>query len=129
MRGDITQLPFKNDQFDLVTSNMVVEHLDNPMVQFQEINRILKSDGFFIFHTPNALGYTTMISKLIPAFLNKKLINLLEERKENDIFDTYYRANTKKRIVDIAQTAGFEDINVIMVVTGAQFAIIPPPHF
>src|SRR4051812_1010754 len=51
VRGDINHLPFKNDYFDLVTANMVVEHLASPDVQFREVGRILKPGGTFLFHT------------------------------------------------------------------------------
>ena len=56
VRGDILKLPFKNKSFDLVTSNMVIEHLERPKGQFREISRILKDSGLFVFHTPNALS-------------------------------------------------------------------------
>ena len=45
VRGSITKLPFPSDTFDLVTSNMVFEHLDNPASQLQEIYRVLKPGG------------------------------------------------------------------------------------
>lgn len=93
VRGDISKLPFKASAFDLVTSNMVVEHLDSPEIQFKEINRILKPGGTFLFHTPNALSYTTIMSRLVPKKLKDKLVYILEGRKEEDVFDTYYRAN------------------------------------
>ncbi|HMF58364.1 MAG TPA: class I SAM-dependent methyltransferase, partial [Pyrinomonadaceae bacterium] len=51
VRGDITRLPFCDASFDLVTANMVVEHLDAPAVQFAEVHRILRPGGIFIFHT------------------------------------------------------------------------------
>src|SRR6266404_459531 len=60
VRGNIAELPFVDNHFDLVTANMVVEHLDKPEVQFQEVYRILKPGGLFLFHTPNALGYLTI---------------------------------------------------------------------
>ena len=74
LRGDITKLPFKNESFDLVTANMVVEHLDDPTRQFLEINRILRPKGIFLFHTPNAKGYGVLLSRLVPEFLKGKLI-------------------------------------------------------
>lgn len=40
--GDISHLPFSGESFDLVTANMVVEHLSDPLAQFCEIRRILK---------------------------------------------------------------------------------------
>lgn len=126
VRANVALLPFRNSHFGLVTANMVVEHLDNPVVQFQEINRVLQPGGLFIFHTPNGFGYTTVLAKLIPNSLKKRLINLLEGRKEEDIFDTYYRANTRNKISEIAKITGFQVEEIRMIVTCAQFAMIPP---
>src|SRR4030095_86368 len=55
VRGNINRLPFPDSFFDLVTANMVVEHLADPVEQFCEINRVLKPGGRFLFHTPNTL--------------------------------------------------------------------------
>ena len=40
IRADISNLPFFEDSFDLITSNMVFEHLNRPEVQLREIYRI-----------------------------------------------------------------------------------------
>lgn len=126
VRGDITTLPFKDNFFDLVTANMVVEHLDNPDVQFQEVNRVLKHGGIFVFHTPNVFGYALIMRRLVPNILKNKFIYFLQGRKEKDIFNTYYKANTRKRISHLAKTTGFEVVKIKMVVSCAQFIIIIP---
>lgn len=126
IRGDICRLPFKKNSFDLVTANMVVEHLRNASLQFQAINRILKPNGIFLFHTPNAFGYTTIMGKFVPKILKNKIIHCLDGRNEEDIFETYYEANRLKRIVNLAANTGFEIIKTKMIVSTAVFAIIPP---
>lgn len=126
VRGDISKIPFKENSFDLVTANMVVEHLVNPEEQFQEINKILKPDGVMIFHTPNIFGYTTIMRRLVPKILKNKLIFLLDGREKEDVFDTYYKANSKKRIINLAQKSGFNILKIKMIVSTAMFAIIPP---
>lgn len=124
--GDCSQIPFADESFDLVTANMVVEHLPHPEAQFREILRVLKPGGRFLFHTPNALGYPTMIAKSIPDFLKKKLALWLEDRAENDVYPTHYRANSKSRIVSIARQSGFQSAELSFVCTTAAFALIPP---
>ena len=37
--ANISRLPFADESFDLVTANMVIEHLEDPMRQFREIIR------------------------------------------------------------------------------------------
>lgn len=126
LRGDITRLPFKNESFDLVTANMVVEHLDDPNRQFTEINRILRTKGIFLFHTPNAKGYGVLLSRLVPEFLKGKLIHLVEGREEHDVFETHYAANTEESIKTLAQSNGFEVVESHLLMTDAIFAVFPP---
>ena len=126
VRGSIEELPFKADYFDLITANMVVEHLEAPHVQFREASRILKSGGVFIFHTPNAFGYSTIASRLIPEALKLKLIYFLEERRAEDVFETHYKANTVKRIHALARANGFEVLKIHMVATDAVFEMVLP---
>ncbi len=126
VNGDISKLPFTNKSFDLITANMVFEHLRDPEIQLSEIYRILKPGGVLIFHTPNILGYTTIMSRILPKFLKSKLINLIDCRKEEDIFPTYYRLNSQTRINKIARDIGFEVEEIKMIVSAAQFVIIPP---
>ena len=126
LRGDITRLPFREEAFDLVTANMVVEHLDNPDLQFKEIHRILRPKGIFLFHTPNAYGYGVLLSRLVPEALKGKLIHLVEGREEHDVFETHYAANTEKSIRGLAQGTGFEVVEMHLLVTDAIFAMVPP---
>ncbi len=65
-RGDIGSLPFESESFDLVTANMVVEHLDHPERQFREVARVLRPGGIFLYHTPNADNYQVRIARLVP---------------------------------------------------------------
>ena len=126
VQGHVVSLPFKDCSFDLVTANMVVEHLDRPDVEFGEVSRVLKPGGLFIFHTPNGPGYQTVMARLIPRKLKKKLISLCEGRKEEDVFDTYYRANRQTEIRELAKSTGFEIIGIEMANSPAELAVIPP---
>lgn len=126
VRGHIDALPFEDSRFDLVTANMVVEHLSDPARQFREIYRILKPGGIFLFHTPNAIGYPTLINKMVPEKLKHKLIYLLDGRQEDDVFETHYRANTAKDIDALAQATGFEVAKFRLTVSDAVCALVPP---
>lgn len=126
VRGDASGLPFRANTFDLVSANMVVEHLDAPARQFAEIHRILKPGGRFIFHTPNTLGYTTLCARLLSNSFKKKLVYLLEGRKGEDIFPAYYRANSESRIRQLAQSTGFHIEKIKLIVSSAEAAIVPP---
>jgi ubiquinone/menaquinone biosynthesis C-methylase UbiE len=126
IRGDISFLPFGDGCFDLVTSNMVFEHLEDPMIQLREINRVLKPGGTLLFHTPNALSYGTMAGKIIPEPIKNKLAWLLQGRKPEDIFPTYYRINSIRDINRFAELSGFVVDKIKMITSTAEFVIIPP---
>ncbi len=126
VRGDVTNLSFRDGSFDLVTANMVVEHLDNPSRQFQEINRVLRPGGVFIFHTPNTLGHATVMARLVPGPIKDKMAFVLDGRKEEDVFETHYKANTPNQIAGIAAESGFDVIKTRMLVSDAIFAVVPP---
>ena len=106
--GDIEKLPFKDNSFNLVTANMVVEHVSNPQVLLSEINRILVVGGHFIFHTPNTLNYKIMLARPVPEFIKKSAIKYLQNRGADDVFPTYYRLNRSKVIKEAAEIAGFD---------------------
>lgn len=124
--ASIGKLPFAASCFDLVTANMVVEHLAEPAAQLGEIHRVLRPGGRFVFHTPNADGYTTRIARLLPERVKAPLARLLEGRKSDEVFPTHYRANTANAIVQLAAETGFDVEDLNHVATGAQFAVILP---
>lgn len=43
--GTATNLPFQDDSFDMIISTQVLEHLPDPSAFFDEVNRVLRSDG------------------------------------------------------------------------------------
>src|SRR5439155_7421146 len=126
VRRDISALPFADRSFDLVTANMVVEHLGDPEQQFREVARVLRPGGSFLLHTPNALGYPTMLGRLVPERVKGPLIRALDSRTSSDVFPTHYRANTGRRVTEVAERAGLTVVGLKMVATDALFAVIPP---
>lgn len=126
VQGSAAELPFADNLFDTVTANMVVEHLDNPQVQFCEVHRVLKPGGLFIFHTPNEFGHFSMMRKMVPRFAVKKLSKILDGREAEDVFEVHYKANNQKAIEKLAAETGFETEKIKMVSSDAVFAVVPP---
>jgi SAM-dependent methyltransferase len=108
VEGTLEGLPFRDGVFDVVTANMVMEHVDEPGRVLEEIHRVLKPGGLFIFHTPNRLNFKIFAAAHVPRFLKNRLIGFFEGRKEEDVFRTYYRANTPGRVRSLSALAGFE---------------------
>ena len=126
VRGDISSLPFRDGSFDLISANMVVEHLSNPELQFGEIARVLRPGGQLLIHTPNALGYPTLLSRAVPDVAKGVLIRLLDSRAAADVFPTHYRANTDRALEATAARVGLHVVRMQMVATDAVLALVPP---
>lgn len=126
VRGDVVALPFRDESFDLVTANMVVEHLADPASQFREMGRVLRPGGLLVVHTPNLLGYPVIISRMLPERIKPTLVRLLESRAAADLFPTHYRANTEPALRNVSAKAGLDVERVQMVATDAALALIPP---
>lgn len=48
IHADVHSLPFKKNDFDIITSVEVLEHLENPQKALEEIYRVLRPGGFMI---------------------------------------------------------------------------------
>jgi SAM-dependent methyltransferase len=112
------KLPFRSESFDLVTANMVVEHLREPLGFLDDVKRVLRPGGRFLFHTPNYLHYMIFAASLTPEWLKSRIVWILERRKESDRFPAYYRLNTQRAIGRAAREAGF-DVESFQVVGSA----------
>ena len=52
VKADILNLPFKDNSFDVVLCNHVLEHIEDDKKAMQELYRVLKPNGFGIFQVP-----------------------------------------------------------------------------
>jgi len=55
VKADICNLPFKNEEFDVVLCNHVLEHIEDDKKAMSELYRVLKPNGFGIFQVPQNL--------------------------------------------------------------------------
>lgn len=104
-------LPFQDQSFDLITANMVFEHLEHPEEILREIHRVLSPGGKLIFHTPNYRYPYIFIASLIGDSIKKPLIWMLERREDQDVFKTFYHSNTVSKVKSLA-ASGFEVVDV-----------------
>ena len=56
VKADICNLPFKNDSFDVVFCNHVLEHIPDDKKAMQELFRVLKKGGFGVFQIPQDMS-------------------------------------------------------------------------
>jgi SAM-dependent methyltransferase len=118
--GLLEHLPFSGESFDLVACSWVLEHLARPERAFAEVARVLQSSnpaaakrgGHLVFLTPNALHPLTWANCLLGRLgdAQGRLVSHLYGRAEADTFPVVYRANTRRRITQLAKAAGLEPV-------------------
>jgi ubiquinone/menaquinone biosynthesis C-methylase UbiE len=108
INANLTEVAFKNGTFDLVISRSVLEHIENPTKVCEEIYRVLKPGGQYIFLTPNLFDYGTILARIIPNRFHPKIVRVTEGRSEKDTFPTYYRLNSEQHIKEILRKVGFK---------------------
>lgn len=101
--------PFPDNIFDACVSNYVIEHISNPSHHLQEVRRVLKPNGVYVFRTPNRFHYTAIVSHLTPHWFHKlvasRLRNLSAESHEP--YPTLYRLNSRAKIEHYAAELNF----------------------
>ena len=126
----LDRLPFRSQSIDLITLNNVAEHLERPREVLAEFARVLAPGGRVIIHTPNVSSYAVRIAELgrliLPEPFVMKLIHFMDFREEEDVFPTYYRANTCADLAALAGQAGLSSEKVLLVPARPLFYFIAP---
>ena len=88
LRGNLTAIPFRSGEFNLVTSFGVVEHFPKPQEPIMEMKRVLSPGGILFLDTPNK-GPWAWRTRFFPI----------------DEHEDYYRP---QELADILALCGFE---------------------
>jgi ubiquinone/menaquinone biosynthesis C-methylase UbiE len=120
------QMPFPAGHFDVLSANMVVEHIEQPERLLAEVRRLLKPHGRFIFHTPNHKSIPIRMATLFPQSLKEIIIRILENRKSEDVFPTFYRLNSRATVEKAAENAGMRVVKLAFVNSSAMTAVLVP---
>lgn len=99
VHGDIFNMPFKNNSFDIILSLGVLEHFEQNEVQKSAILehiRVLKDNGILIITVP----YVSLLRLIIHVPYVKLLSGIRRLRGEKQYFSEYrYSRNGFKRII------------------------------
>lgn len=101
-------LPFKDGEFDLAMIVRVLHHIPDPTAAFEEINRVLKKDGYFLLEFANYGNFKNRVkhaAKLKKMPIEPIDIRSEENRREDEIPFVNHNPKTVKK--QLAQ-AGFK---------------------
>lgn len=108
INADARRLPFDDESFDLVTSNMVFEHIEAPLASLREIRRVLSAGGRLIILTPNWLDIVTIAARVVPNRWHPAIVSMIEERAPSDVYPTHFKFNRPTTIKKMLRDSGFE---------------------
>lgn len=93
--------------YDLIIADYVMEHVEFPQIMLNEVAKILKPGGAFLFRTPNVYHYVSLISKFSPHKFHLAVANKSRLRGDHDIdpYPTFYRLNSRHNVNKFAKKA------------------------
>lgn len=102
-QGNILNLTFDDEMFDVFTSFETIEHVNDEDTQMKEVKRVLKKGGLYILSTPNNWGLTEFHVKDYDYFSIKELVSKYFKIQKiyNQNSET---ANTKRQIIETTES-------------------------
>lgn len=101
--------PVANASIDLCLCDHVVEHITDPELFFAQCRRVIRPSGFLCIRTPNAFGYVAIAARLVPNGLHGRALHSAQPgRKEEDVFPTLYKCNTRRKLRNMLSRNHFD---------------------
>jgi SAM-dependent methyltransferase len=92
-------LPFPDNMFDVIVSDVTFEHVTNPEIVATELLRVVRPGGYICARTPNKYGYPSLAAMLVPNRLHVAALRRIAPSKEaRDVFPTVFKMNSVRAI-------------------------------
>jgi 2-polyprenyl-3-methyl-5-hydroxy-6-metoxy-1,4-benzoquinol methylase len=97
------------EQFDLATFRMVAEHIQQPEKVIATLRRLIKPGGKVVIYTPSRWSASAVVASMTPHQIHTAAARLLWKAKEEDVFPTAYKMNTRRQLREVFEADGFEE--------------------
>ncbi|HKD99803.1 MAG TPA: class I SAM-dependent methyltransferase [Planctomycetota bacterium] len=104
--GDLAKIALRDASVGTIVTRSVLEHLERPDEVFREFARVLAPGGAIVAMAPNLFDYASIVSRLTPHSFHEWLVPRVTGSAEEDVFPTFYRANTRGGLRRLAEDAG-----------------------
>lgn len=106
-----TRIPFADAAFDVVLIRSVIEHLEDPVLTFSELNRVTKPGGLVFMNLPNKWDYVSVVARLSGSLKSGILNHVV--RTNMDDYPVHYRCNTRRALTRVADRTGFDVVEFL----------------
>lgn len=104
--------PFDDASVDLIVSDYVLEHVEDPRAFAEEVYRVLRPGGWLCARTPTKYNYVSVGARLVSNVRHAKVLAAAQPgRKAEDVFPTAYRLNTRRDLNRAFSPARFENLS------------------
>lgn len=110
-KGDSSKLPLKAKSFDAALMIRTVHHLSSPDKAFQEINRVLKPNGYFILEFANKLHFKAILKALLTLNFYYFTDHTPVEKSEEIVFFNLHPT----AIISLLRKNGFQIVKAVSV--------------
>jgi ubiquinone/menaquinone biosynthesis C-methylase UbiE len=108
IKADASDMPFQNDRFDLITSNLGINNFEQPQKALDECFRVLKPRGEMII-TTNTVGHMRFFYSVFEEILkNSDRAELIPELKKQEA-----HRKTNVEITTMFEDSGFRIVKSI----------------
>jgi SAM-dependent methyltransferase len=97
-QADAASTGLEDASVDLAYSRAVMEHIEDADAVFEEMRRILRPGGSYVFLTPSLWDYASLVSMAVPNRFHPYIVRLTEGRAEEDVFPAHYQCNTRSAV-------------------------------
>lgn len=114
------QLPFSNQEFDVVLSFGVLEHVPNDLESLKELSRVLKPGGLlFCYFLPYPFSWTQKLAHIKgdfyhDRFYNRKTVNQLLQASNFELLDYWHRALFPKNSINYPAFKQLEQLDQLL---------------
>jgi SAM-dependent methyltransferase len=100
-------IPLQSGSVDLIFCRDVLEHLDDPVAVIREFFRVLKPGGAAVLATVNVRNPAMWSIRFVPTWVRTAVRSASFGRELGENAPTFYRTNTRARIVSLLESEGF----------------------
>ena len=90
--GDLHEIPFPKNSFDLVVCTEAIEHCKNPSKVVSELGRIVKNDGYIVLSTQNHFNLSAPMKWFFEKILGMKNWDVWGTHSHDEGYENYLTA-------------------------------------